>query len=171
LSVRCALLLAASLLALPAAAVAQSAGSSAITATANVRVVRPLQLTALRNLDFGTIIMGQLTTNQTVSVTASGRTCGSGGQLTCTGAFTTAQFQVIGTNNQVVLIRSATPTATLTNAAGQQITLTPTVPQSVTMPNSGNQGVIFQVGGSLAIGPTTGDGVYTGTIEIQVSYQ
>lgn len=166
-----ALIVAASLLALPATAPAQSGGSSAVTATANVRVVRPLQLVALRNLDFGTIIMGQLTTSQTVSVTATGRTCGSGGQLTCTGSFSAAQFQVTGTNKEVVLIRSATSTATLSNAAGDQLILTPLVPSSVTMPNSGNQGVNFQVGGSLVIGPSTADGIYSGTIEIQVAYQ
>jgi hypothetical protein len=39
------------------------------------------------------------------------------------------------------------------------------------MPNSGNQGVTFEVGGSLTIAPTTPDGVYSGTIDIQVNYQ
>lgn len=42
--------------------------------TANVRILKPLQLTSLRNLDFGTVVMGTLTANETVSVTASGRT-------------------------------------------------------------------------------------------------
>lgn len=171
MSLRRHLLLLASLLCLPTAALAQSAESSGVTATASVRVVRPLQLTALRNLDFGTIVLGQLTTSQTVSVTGSGRTCGSGAQLTCTGTFATAQFRVIGTNNQQVLISAPRAVVTLTNGAGQQLTLTPAMPRSVTLPNSGNQGVTFDVGGSLAIGPTTADGLYAGTIEIQVAYQ
>jgi hypothetical protein len=115
--------------------------------------------------------MGAITANQTVSVSEAGRSCGSGGQLTCTGAFATAQFSVTGTNNQVVLIRSATATATLTNAAGKTLTLTPILPAPVTMPNSGNQGVVFEVGGSLVITPTTADGLYSGTIDIQVAYQ
>lgn len=149
---------------------AQAGGSFNVNASANVKVLRPLQLTVLRNLDFGTIMMGSLTANQTVSVTSGGRVCGSG-QLTCSGTFATAQFRVSGTNNQVVLIRSATATATLTNAAGNQLTLTPILPGPVTMPNSGNQGVVFQVGGSLTITPTTADGLYSGTIDIQVTYQ
>jgi hypothetical protein len=154
-----------------APAAAQSGMVTNVSAPANVKVLRPLQLTTLRNLDFGTIVMGTITANQTVSVSQTGRSCGSGGQLTCTGTFATAQFRVTGTNNQVVLIRSATPTATLTNAAGKTLTLTPILPAPVTMPNSGNQGVTFQVGGSLVITPTTADGLYSGTIDIQVAYQ
>lgn len=150
---------------------AQAGGSSNVRAPANVKVVKPLQLTALRNLDFGTIIMGTMTATETVTVAPSGRTCGSAGQLTCTGAFTTAQYRVSGTNNQVVLIRPATPTFTLTNARGAQLTLTPSMPASVTIRNSGNQGVLFEVGGSLSIPAGTADGVYTGTIDIQVNYQ
>jgi hypothetical protein len=159
------------LVALPGAAIAQSGGSAGVNAPANVRVFRPLQLVALRNLDFGTIVLGTLTSSQTVSVRPSGRTCGSNGQLTCSGAFSTAQYRVTGQNNQAVMIRSATPTATLTNATGHQLALTPIFPGSVTMPNSGNQGVTFEVGGSLTIAPTTPDGVYSGPIDIQVNYQ
>jgi hypothetical protein len=146
-------------------------GGSGITAPTNVRVLRPLELTALRNLDFGTIVIGSLTTTQAVRVTSAGRSCGSGGQLTCTGAFTTAQFRVNGQNNQQVMIRSATPVATLTDTAGNRLTLTPILPGPVMLPNSGNQGVTFEVGGSLAIEPGTPDGLYSGTLDIQVNYQ
>jgi hypothetical protein len=122
-------------------------------------------------MDFGTVVLGNLTTNQTISVTSAGRNCGSSAQLTCTGTFATAQFQVIGSNNQVVSIRAATPTTTLTSASGARLTLTPIVPGSVTMPNSGNQGVTFEVGGSLVITPGSPDGLYSGIVDIQVSYQ
>jgi hypothetical protein len=150
---------------------AQSGSVTNVSTTANVKVLRPLQLTTLRNLDFGTIVIETITSNQIVSVNSSGRSCGSGGQLTCTGLFTTAEFQVTGTNNQVVTIRSATPTTILTNAAGQTLTLTPQVPPSLTLPNSGVPGSTFQVGGSLVITPTTPPGLYSGTIDIQVAYQ
>lgn len=159
------------LLGLAAPAHAQSAGSSNVKATANVRVMRPLQLTALRNLNFGTIVMGTVTTDQVVTVASTGRACGSGGQLTCTGTFATAQYRVVGTNNQVVSITSSSPTFSLTNATGARLQLTPIMPSSIVIPNSGNQGATFEVGGRFTIGPTTPDGVYSGTIDIQVAYQ
>jgi hypothetical protein len=165
------LLLLALLLGLAGPAQAQSGGSSNVRAPTSVKVVRPLALTALRNLDFGTIVLGNLTSSQTVTVSTTGRTCGSGGQLTCSGTFATAQYRVLGTNNQVVLISTATPTSTLTNAAGNRLTLTPSMPRTVTMPNSGNQGVVFDVGGSLTIAAGTPDGLYSGTMDVQVAYQ
>jgi hypothetical protein len=165
------LLLFALLLGAAVPAEAQSGGSSNVRAPTNVKVVRPLQLTALRNLDFGTIVMGTLTSTQTVTVSAGARTCGSGGQLTCSGTFATAQYRVIGTNNQLVLISAASPTFALTNATGAQLALRPILPTPVTLPNSGNQGVTFEVGGSLSIAPGTPDGMYSGTIDIQVAYQ
>lgn len=165
------LLLFALLLGVSAPAQAQSGGSSNVRAPTNVKVVRPLQLTALRNLDFGTIVLGTLTATQTVTVSTAGRSCGTGAQLTCSGTFATAQYRVIGTNNQLVLVSASNPTFPLTNASGNRLDLTPILPRSVTMPNSGNQGVTFDVGGSLSIAPGTPDGLYSGTIDIQVAYQ
>lgn len=138
----------------------------------SAKVVKPLQLTTVRDLDFGTVVMGTLTANETVSVTAAGRTCGTSGQLTCSGIFATAQFRVVGTNNQPILVSSASPTVTLANGSGGQLVLTPVLPTgTLTLPNSGNQGAVIQVGGRLAITPTTPDGLYTGIIDIQVAYQ
>lgn len=138
--------------------------------TANVKVLKPLSLVALRNLDFGTIIMGSLTGAETVSVTAAGRVCGAG-NLTCSGSFATARFQVNGSNNQLVLVRSAAPTYVLTGSNGGSLVLTPVLPPSVTLDNSGNPGAQFEVGGRFTVSPTTPDGFYTGTIDIQVAYQ
>jgi hypothetical protein len=49
--------------------------------------------------------------------------------------------------------------------------MTPTFPGSVSFNNSGNQGVLFEVGGTLAFTSSMADGVYSGTLEIQVAYQ
>lgn len=165
-------LLAALVLALAAApAAGQAGGAVNVNAQANVRVLRPLQLVTLRDLDFGTIVMRALSSNQTVTLTSSGRSCGSGGQLVCTGTSATALFRVTGTNNQRVLIRPATSTVTLTNGTGGRLSLSLSTPGSLTLPNSGNQGVTFEVGGSLEITPTTPEGMYSGIIDIQVNYQ
>ncbi|WP_344705686.1 DUF4402 domain-containing protein [Sphingomonas swuensis] len=139
--------------------------------TANVKVLKPLQLSVVRNLNFGTIVMSSVTTNQTVRVAPAGRTCGTGPALTCSGTFSTAQYRVNGTNNQQVIISSSSPTYALTGSNGGSLTLTPTFPTSVTIDNSGNPGVLFEVGGSFVITPTTPDGLYSGTIDIQVAYQ
>lgn len=150
---------------------AQSVGVTGPRATASVNVLKPLQLTAQRNLQFGTIMVGTFSGTQTVTVATAGRTCGSGAGLTCSGLFSTAQYRVSGTNNQVALVRSTTPTVTLSNGAGSTLVLTPILPSSVAFSNSGNQGVLFEVGGSLSFTSTMADGLYSGTLEIQVSYQ
>ncbi|NJC04835.1 hypothetical protein GGQ97_000628 [Sphingomonas kaistensis] len=166
------LLLATGLLALaPAPALAQSVGTTGPKATASVNVMKPLQLTALRNLQFGTVLLGTFTGTQNVIISPTGRTCGSGAGLTCSGVFTTAQFRLTGSNNQVALISSPTPTVTLTNGAGATLALTLSYPASVTIDNSGNPGRLFEVGGTLGLTSTMADGVYTGTIDIQVAYQ
>lgn len=138
--------------------------------TANVKVLKPLVLTVLRNLDFGQIAVGQLTAPESVSVTTAGRSCGTA-NLSCSGTFTTARFLVNGSNNQQVFISSATPTFTLVGSNGGTLTFTPTYPSTVTLDNSGNPGAEFDVGGSITITPTTPEGTYSGTIDIQVAYQ
>ncbi|UUR07280.1 DUF4402 domain-containing protein [Sphingomonas glaciei] len=170
--IRPAHLLAAFILALVSTpAAAQSVGTTGPKATASVNVMKPLQLTALRNLQFGTVLVGTFTGTQNVAITPTGRTCGSGTGLTCSGVFTTAQFRLTGSNNQVALISSPTPTVTITNGAGATLALTLTYPASVTIDNSGNPGKLFEVGGTLGLTSTMADGLYTGTIDIQVAYQ
>ena len=162
-------LVAAALAATPA--LGQSVGATGPKATASVKVVKPLQLTVLRNLQFGTVMVGTFSGSQTVAVTPAGRSCGSGAGLTCSGLYSTAQFRLTGTNNQFALISSATPTVTMTNGAGSSLTLTLSYPSSVSIDNSGNPGKLFEVGGSLSFASAMADGVYTGTIDIQVAYQ
>lgn len=157
------------LFALPAGA--QTTGTTGPKATASVHVMKPLQLTALRDLQFGTVLVGTFAGTQNVTITPTGRSCGSGAGLTCSGLFSTAQFRLTGSNNNVALISSPTPTVTLTNGAGATLALTLSFPASLTIDNSGNPGRLFEVGGSLAFSATMPDGLYTGTIDIQVAYQ
>ena len=146
-------------------------GAASQKAQASVKVQKPLQLTALRDLQFGTVLVGTFAGTQTVTINAGGRTCGSGAVLVCSGTFNTAQFRVTGSNNQVVLISSPAPTVTLSNGLGATLSLTLSFPSSISIDNSGNQGKIFDVGGSLPFTSTMADGIYTGTIDIQVAYQ
>jgi hypothetical protein len=165
------LVLGAALLALASSPGAAQTSTTGPKATATVNVQKPLQLTAIRDLQFGTVLVGSFTGTQNVTIATSGRTCGSGSGLTCSGVFNTAQYRLVGTNNQIALISSPTPTVALSNGTGGTLALTLSFPSSLVLDNSGNPGRIFEVGGSLPFTSTMPDGIYTGTIDIQVAYQ
>ncbi len=156
-------------------AVGTASASSAQTASANpratagARLIKPLSLTADQNLNFGTIVLGNLTGDQTVRMDLSGAiTCGTGG-LTCAATGQTARFTVTGTQGQVVTVRSAA-NFTLTGSNGGTLVFTPTLPAPITLGNSGSPGNSFSVGGSIVIAANQPDGVYSGEIDIQVNY-
>ena len=88
----------------------------------------------------------------------------------CTGPTKVAQYNVIGTNKQVLTINA--PNVTLVNQRDPSKTLTLTVdkPASVTLTNSGQPGSTFSLGGSIVVSSTTPDGVYTGTFNVTVDY-
>ena len=158
-------------LALTAApAAAAPVGVTGAKPQANARIIRPLTLTAKRNLNFGTIVLGTVATGgETVGITAAGAfTCGSGG-LTCSGTTQTAQYNVTGTQGQVIVVSAANVSLTGTN--GGSLTFTPNLPANFTLTNSGTPGRDFDVGGSITILPTTVDGVYSGDLEVSVDYQ
>lgn len=158
------------------AAVVAPAGAQAATgatpkATANAKLIKPLTLTALRNLDFGTIVMGTLSANETVSINGAGTvTCGSSGNLTCSGTQQSAQYRITGTQGQQVVVSSATPTYSLAGSNGGTLTFTPVLPSTITLGSAGAPANDFTVGGSIVIGSSTVDGVYSGQIDIQVAY-
>jgi hypothetical protein len=148
------------------------ATSSTPRATANARLIKPLTLTSLRDLNFGTIVMGTLTANDVVSISGAGVvSCGTSGNLTCSGSPTSAQYRITGTQGQVVLVSSPAASFTLTGSNGGTLSFVPTLPGNITLSSSGAAGNDFNVGGSITIGNATVDGVYTGQIDIQVAYQ
>lgn len=157
---------------LPAIPAAAAPGSATTTVTVKASVVKPLVLTAKQNLDLGTIVLNNGTwSNVTISVSQAGvRTCVSA-NVTCTGTAQAAKFNVIGTNNQTA--RIAAPNVTLVNQADSTKTLVMTLsaPASIPIPNSGNSGVDFSVGGSITVSSTTAGGLYSGTMNVTVDYQ
>jgi len=150
---------------------AMAVGSSQ-NATATARVVKPLTLAWVQDLDLGTIVLSGTGTwgTTTVGITNAGSfTCGNS-NVTCSGATKAAQYKVTGTNNQVVTITA--PNVTLTNQNDNTKTLTLTVdnPGTVNLGSSGSSGLTFGLGGSIGVDSATTDGTYSGTFNVTVNY-
>jgi spore coat protein U-like protein len=151
------------------------AGSPALAATQNApvsaKVSKPLLISWLRDLDLGTITLGPGSwSNAPVTLSRAGvRTCG-GVNLTCAGAANSAEYNVQGSNGQVV--RISAPNVVMTNQADptKTLTLVTDAPASVTLTNSGAPGVNFQIGGTVTLDSTTPAGTYSGTFNVTVDY-
>jgi len=139
------------------------------TIQATAKVVKSLTLASKQDLDFGTIMLSGATGTFTVSVSMTGvRTCPAG--FTCSGTPKPAILNITGSNGNVVAI-TAPPSDLVNTTDGSKLRFTPVAPTSVTLTNSGNPGLDFNVGGSIAIPSTATDGVYSGTIEVTIDYQ
>ena len=163
-----ALAVAATLVATPALAAPVPATPKA---KASAKIVRPLTLAAVQDLNFGTIVVGTLTVAQTVAVSQAGVLSGCTGALTCSGTVAQARYNVTGTNNMTVNIASTASNLTNTTSGGNEtLAFTPSAPATVLLTNSGAPGNNFNVGGSISIAPATVDGLYVGNIEVTVDY-
>ena len=151
-------------------AVAAPVGAST-PATARAKIVRPLLLTATRNLDFGTITLGPGTwSNATVSLSQTGTIACGGANLICSGATQAAIYNVQGSNRQTVNISA--PNVTLVNQsdATKTLILVTNAPATVVLTSSGHPGNDFSIGGSVTLSSTTAAGTYVGTFNVTVDY-
>lgn len=151
----------------PAAAV-----SPATQATATAKIYKPLTISSVQNLNFGTIILtGASFSGEVVSISQAGAlTCGSnpGVLLTCSGSAQPAQYKLVGTNNATVTITC--PGFNLTGPS--TLAFTPNAPTTVNLGATGSTtGFTFSIGGSITLASTTPDGVYSGTFQVTADYQ
>ena len=152
-------------------ALAAPVGVTGAPPTATAKIVRPLTLTSTGSLNFGTIVLNGVTANRTVSLSSGNvLTCGGTAELQCSGATSVPTYNVRGTNNQVVTIIKTASNLTNANDA-TTLSMTPSGAASVTLTNAGAPGTDFNIGGSIVIGTATTDGVYSGTVNVQVDYQ
>jgi hypothetical protein len=146
--------------------------SATTTVTVKASVVKPLSLTALQDLDLGTIILGAGNwSGATVSLSQAGvRSCANPNTI-CTGTAQAAIYQVVGTNKETVQITA--PAVTLVNQgdSSKTIQLVLDAPASIVLTNSGMPGVQFSVGGSMTLSSATAGGTYAGTMTVTVDYQ
>lgn len=142
-------------------------------ATATARIIKPLTLTHVQDLNLGDILLSGGTgwTGAVVGITHDGSFDCSNVNVTCTGVPQVAMYNVTGTQGQTVTITS-TPTVLMRNANDVNETLTLTVdnPGTVYLANSGAPGSDFSLGGSISVDADTLDGVYTGTFDVTVDY-
>lgn len=148
-------------------ALAAPVGVTGAPPSATARIIRPLTLTSTGSLNFGTIVMNGVTANRTVTLNADTTiTCAT--ELVCAANGTVPTYNVRGTQGQTVNILKNL--STLNGSNGGTLTLTPVGAASVLLTNSGAPGENFAIGGSIVIGAATVDGVYTGTVDVQVDY-
>ena len=137
-------------------------------ANARARVLRPLTLTWVQDFDLGDIVLsGAAPFSATVGLDQTGAlTCPAA--VTCSGTTAVAMYNIRGTNNAVVNISA--PDVTLSDGAGNNLTLTVDAPATVTLTSSGVPGDDFSIGGSITVTDTTPDGVYTGVFDVTAEY-
>ena len=149
-----------------------SAASPATQATATAKIYKPLTISSVQNLNFGTIVLtGPTFSGEVVSLSQTGTlTCGSnpGVLLTCSGTPQAAQYKLVGTNNATVTITC--PGFNLTGPG--TLAFTPSAPATVNLGATGSTtGLTFGIGGSITLASNTPDGVYTGTFAVTADYQ
>jgi Mat/Ecp fimbriae major subunit len=151
---------------LVAIAIAVPARAASTNATTGVAIVKPVALTKVRDLDFGTLSFTSFTGNRAVTLSRGGQfTCSA--NIVCSGVPKTARFNIQGSDKLVGLIRVAV--SPLSNGLNT-IALTPDAPLFVILIGSGAPGVDFDVGGTITIPPTASDGIYTGTLTVTADY-
>ena len=132
---------------------ATPATAAKITAPVNANLTKPLALSSLQSLDLGSILLvgTGVWSGATVGVSRTGAFSCSDARLTCTGAVLPAKYRISGSNRTVVWINA--PNVVLTNAAdpSQKLTLVVDSPGSILLPNSGNPGADFTLGGSITV--------------------
>lgn len=153
--------------------VATGALAHAATQTASVtaKVVKPLVLTKVQDLDFGTVTLGPgVWSNAKISISQAGAlTCGSA-NVVCTGTPMPATYNVQGSKQQPVQISAPSVTLVNQNDSSQTLTLVTDAPTSITLANSGFPGSNFSIGGSVTLSSTTAPGTYVGTFNVTVDY-
>jgi spore coat protein U-like protein len=160
---------------LTAAALAVTAAAPANAATVMAAVtasnVKPLIISKLQDLDFGSVTLGPgVWSNATISLSQAGVLTCANVNLTCTGATSVAQYNVQGSKQQPVQISA--PNVTLVNQSDSTKTLTLITdsPSSIILTNNGFPGSDFSIGGSITINSTTAAGTYVGTFNVTVDY-
>lgn len=151
---------------------AATAHAATVNVGVNATALKSLQIVKLQDLDLGTITLGPGTwTNASVSLTQLGVFACLPLNITCSGATQVAKYNVQGSNKGVVQINTPNVTLVNQNDATQTLTLVVDSPIAVVLPNSGQPGVDFSIGGTVTVDSSTAGGTYIGTFNVTADYQ
>jgi len=142
-----------------------------VSVSVQANTLKPLVLARVQDLNLGSITLGPGTwSNATVSISQAGVLSCTNANVTCTGATQVAKYNVQGSKQDDVQISA--PNITLVNQSdsSQTLTLIVSSPSSLTLPNSGQPGVDFSIGGSVTLNSTVSGGTYVGTFNVTVDY-
>jgi len=146
-----------------------AAATQSASVTANA--VKPLVISKLQDLDFGSVTLGPGTwSNASVSLSQSGAFSCTSTNVVCSGVTSVAQYNVQGSNKQTV--RISAPNVTLVNQSDptKTLTLVTDAPATILLTSSGIPGSNFSIGGSVTLSSTTAAGTYSGTFNVTVDY-
>lgn len=155
-----------------AAVAATPAAANPEQFTANATIVKPLEITKVDDLNFGTITMGSALVSSNVTMDPSDSSqaqCGA--NLTCLQTDSKpGKFTVAGVGTQTVDLDYGTPPSTLDLVGGttETVAFTLDAPSSVGLTDGDGT---FYVGGSITVASTTAPGTYQGDLEVTASYQ
>ena len=155
-----------------AALLGTAASAASQNAQVKANVLKPLTLVSVQDFDLGILLLRPGTwAATTVGLSRTGVLTCPGPNITCSGTTRPAIYTVTGSNSQP--IRVTAPNVVLTNQldSTKKLTLVVDSPGTVTLPNSGNKGTNFPLGGSISVSSTTASGVYVGTFAVTVDYQ
>jgi hypothetical protein len=138
-------------------------------ARATARIVKPLTLTWVQDLDLGSITLVDSGAT-TVSLSHDGSFSCPSGNVTCSGTPQVAKYKVTGVNNQTVTINSSDVTLTNQLDATKTLLMTVSSPGTVKITNSGSTGTEFSLGGAITVDGTTAEGTYSGNFAVTVNY-
>lgn len=149
----------------------QRTRAATVVASVTASPIKPLLLTKLQDLDLGSVTLAPGSwSNATVSISQAGVFTCSNPNIVCTGATKVAQYNVQGSNKQVVQISAPNVTLVNQNDSSQTLTLVTDAPPNVVLTSSGIPGNDFSVGGSVDLDSTTAAGTYVGTFNVTVDY-
>lgn len=144
-----------------------AAQAATASASATAKILAEVTVTKTADLNFGTVVIGAVAGSASVAPGATTATCGGG--AICSGSAGAANFNIVGTPNELLTI-SVPGTASLTGPGG---TLTATLAANASSGASlGATGTLpLGVGGSLAVPGNTLAGTYSGTFSVSADYQ
>ena len=151
---------------------AATAHAKSVNVKVAATALKPLEITKLQDLDLGTITLGPGTwSNVTVALTRAGAFTCPPANITCAGATRVATYNVQGSNKGTVNINTPNVTLINQNDPSKSLTMVVDSPTSVVLPNSGQPGVNFSIGGRITVSSATAGGTYVGTFNVTADYQ